>query len=489
MHPTRPTLSDEIPGWLAELRDELDAELLTTHISWLLLTAEHAYKFKRPLRLPFVDYSTPKARWECCRRELQLNRRYAPQLYLEVERLGPTNEPAVVMRRFGDSQRADHLVAARRFGADEVGELVSQVLALHSQAPIAAPGAALGSPGSIWRWVDATLQGLRGQRGDAAALARLTEWCQEAFDRLTRLMTQRQQGGWIREGHGDLHLQNVVVFEGQVLPYDCIEFNSELRWLDIANELSFTYLDLLRAQRPDLAAALVNQWFTAAADVEGLALLSFYTVKGALVRAMVAGDEGDTHAKEMYLDVATSLATEPSARLTITHGVAGSGKSTRAKELTRLDPAARTIWLRSDVERKRLHGLDALESSGSAQDAGIYSAEATAATYRRLADLASRLLRAGWSVVVDAAFLQRWQRDDFRTVAAKAVVPFTVIECAAEPDELRRRVVQRRSDPSEATLTVLEDQLTNYRPLDPDERSNRCRTTHQTSLEREAPDT
>lgn len=472
MHQCGPNPDVEAPAWLDDVQQQLGAQLLTTHISWVLLTEDLAYKFKRPLRLPFLDYSTPQLRLACCQRELELNRRYAPEVYLDIELLGPTNEPAVVMQRFEQSQRADHLVASGGFGVDDVAELVTRVLALHRAAPTPEPDSALGTPESTWRWTEGALRGLSAQLGADPQLAALADWSDAEFHRLAPLMSQRKQQGWVREGHGDLHLQNVVSFNGHVLPYDCIEFNAELRWLDIANELSFTYFDLLGARRPDLAATLANEWFTETADATGLTLLAFYAVKGALVRAMVAGDEYNAATRKKYLDVATSLATEPTPTLTITHGVSGSGKSTQARALAMGDPNARTIWLRSDVERKRLHGMSPLQPSGSTADAGIYTATDTEATYTRLVELATDLLGAGWSVVVDAAFLQRWQRDQLRAVAAKAGVAFAIVECTAEPAELRRRIQQRKSDPSEATVAVLEAQLANYAPLDPDERGH-----------------
>lgn len=478
MHPRSPTPSDNVPAWLAAVQAELGAELCTTHISWLLLTADRAYKLKRPMRLPFLDYSTRTARLQCCERELELNRRYAPELYLEVAQLGETREPAVVMRRFDESQRADLLVKAGKFSPPMVAELVEQVLLLHEQAPAAPMGSVLGSTESIRRWSQGTLTRLAEQLGDDAQLGALQEWMSREFDNTRELIRQRQATGWIREGHGDLHLQNVVVFEGRVTPYDCIEFNDELRWLDIANELSFTYFDLLEHGRPDLAAALVNRWLSLTADIDGLALLPLYSVKGALVRAMVAGDEADAPGRQAYLDLAISLANPPTPRLTITHGVSGSGKSTQAQALAMSDPSARTVWLRSDVERKRLHGLPELAASGSAADSGIYTPADTEATYNRLAALTGALLASGWSVVVDAAFLHRWQRDLLHAVADEAAAPFAILTCEADPDELRRRVRQRHGDASEATVAVLEQQLANYRALDSDEQKFQLVTTH-----------
>ena len=469
MHPRRPNPDESLPGWLTDLQDELGAEVCTTHISWLLLTDDRAYKLKRPLHLPFLDYSTHQARLQCCHQELHLNRRFAADLYLDVVELGATREPAVVMRRFDEAMRADHLVESGEFTPAQVGELVDGVLGLHREAPAAEPGSPLGSPESVRRWSDGTMARLAEQLGDDAQLHHLSTWMAASFARLDALMTHRQATGWVREGHGDLHLQNVVVYQGRVTPYDCIEFNPELRWLDIANEFSFAYFDLLEHHRPDLAAVLVNHWFTAHADVDGLALLPLYSVKGALVRAMVAGDEGDDASRGGYLDLAASMANLPQPRLTITHGVSGSGKSTQAQALALADPSARTVWLRSDVERKRLHGLAATEPSDSTVDGGIYTATDTDATYQRLADLATALLAAGWSVVVDAAFLQRWQRDRLRAVADAARVGFSILVCEAEPDELRERIRRRRGDASEATVAVLEQQLADYVPLGADE--------------------
>jgi predicted kinase len=209
-----------------------------------------------------------------------------------------------------------------------------------------------------------------------------------------------------------------------------------------------------------------------------MAVFRFYAVYRAVVRAKVAalrgGQEGGGQAQTEfdaargYLQLAARIAAPPAPTFLITCGLSGSGKTTASSARlldTALDAAGSVLRLRSDVERKRLFGLAAGDSSGSSLDGGIYTAEATARTYARLLGLARELLAAGWPVIVDAAFLKRAERDSFAALATGLGVGFSILATEAPPDELRRRLLARSGDASEATVTVLDKQLEWFEPL------------------------
>jgi predicted kinase len=263
-----------------------------------------------------------------------------------------------------------------------------------------------------------------------------------------------------------------------VTPFDCIEFNEDFRWNDAASEIAFVWIDLLDHGRPGLAAWFLNAWLEAGGDFGAMAVFRFYAVYRAVVRAKVAalrgGQEGGGQAQTEfdaargYLQLAARIAAPPAPTFLITCGLSGSGKTTASSARlldTALDAAGSVLRLRSDVERKRLFGLAAGDSSGSSLDGGIYTAEATARTYARLLGLARELLAAGWPVIVDAAFLKRAERDSFAALATGLGVGFSILATEAPPDELRRRLLARSGDASEATVTVLDKQLEWFEPL------------------------
>ena len=283
-------------------------------------------------------------------------------------------------------------------------------------------------------------------------------------------MLHRKQQGAIRECHGDLHLGNITLIDDQVTLFDCIEFNPELRWIDVISEVAFLVMDLADRGYRNFAFHFLNGYLQQSGDYEGLGMLRYYLVYRALVRAKVAmlrkqqagADQQlvqTAHAGYLqYMQLAQQSIKRDQHALLITFGVSGTGKSTIARQLCE---AAGMIQLRSDTERKRMAGLAATERSASATGNGLYTAEQTEKTYQRLADLASVVLQAGYTVIVDATFLQRQYRDLFRALADQKRVPFVILECQAADAEIERRIKLREvqgRDPSEATLDVLQEQ-------------------------------
>lgn len=463
------------------LQSRLSAELIETHISWILLAGERAYKLKKPVRLPFADFSTLASRRRLCEAEVALNRRLAPGLYLGV--LAVLGEPGAP-RLDGEGAAIDYLVAMRRFADDallgrrlhagllghaEIDDLADRLARFHRAAPPAQSGSPWGRPAAWLRTQRLVLDQLARQGRPEAA--RLGPWLARQAWELRALARARRLLGLVREGHGDLHLDNIAWVDGAALPFDCIEFDPALRWIDVMQDLSFATMDLQAQGRRDLAFRLLDRHLQATGDYAGLPLLPLYEVARALVRALAATLAGRREQADRYLDWAAArpgARGSGRARLVITCGLSGSGKSTAAAAWLEREGGIR---LRSDVERKRCFGLAPLQDSAAA-GVDIYTPQATQQTFSRLRAGARGALLAGYPVIVDAAFLRRAERDDFRTLAASLGVPFSILYCSADAATLRLRLEQRRAaggDPSEADEAVLQRQLGWIEPLAPDE--------------------
>lgn len=457
-------------------------QLVETHISWVLLAETLAYKVKKPVRLAFVDFRTLALRRHFCEEELRLNRHLAPSLYLRVApicgipqapRIDGPGEPieyAVCMRRFAPGALLSERVAAGTLQPEQLEGFARRLARFHEEAPIAP------ERDCTERVVGPVIGVLRELRThvDAARIAVLESWIEARAEALRDAWSARQRDGRVRECHGDLHLANVVLLDAEVTAFDCVEFDLALRQTDVLADVGFLTMDLKANGRSDLAFRFLDAYLQCCGDYAGLPVLRFYEVYRALVRALVACLRAADHGASAssgpdYLACAERLAqgTGSAARLLITHGVSGSGKSTVAQRLLAMAGAVR---LRSDVERKRLFGLAALERS--TERAPIYTPDATVRTFERLAQHARTALRAGYPVIVDAAFLRRTERDLFRALAAELHVPFTILHCRASDENLRERITVRNAeggDPSEADLEVLARQLRHHDALDDDE--------------------
>ncbi|MGJ7573345.1 AAA family ATPase [Variovorax sp. RB2P76] len=464
-------------------------ELVETHISWVLLTATLAYKLKKPVRLPFLDFTSLEARRHFCEEELRLNRRFAASLYLDVvpvrgssesPRLAGTGEPIdylVRMRRFPAPSLLRDLLAAGRIEPAQLDSFGRRMAAWQEAAPRVTPPSAYASPGAIVRAATDLLAALRTQPTpisphDEDRLAALGDWLRQQAGALHMAWISRQQGGAVRECHGDLHTGNVVLLDGELTPFDCVEFDPALRWIDVMSDVAFLTMDLQAHGRRDLAFRFLDAWLQHSGDATGLQLLRFYEVYRALVRAVASGLGPRFASGPDYLACAARLSAPPEggARLLITHGLSGSGKSSIAQQLL---GAAGAVRVRSDVERKRLFGLDPLERS-AARGLDIYSEEATRRTFQRLRDCARGSLLAGYPVIVDAAFLRREERRSFEALAADLHVPFTILDCRAALATLHRRVAERAAaggDASEAGPEVLARQIDRQEKLEAGERA------------------
>jgi uncharacterized protein len=467
---TRPADTGALVRRLAR---QLHAQLVETHISWVLLLPDCAYKVKKPVRLPFLDYGTLERRRHFCEEEVRLNRRFAPTLYLGVSRLtgtpeapafdgqGPTLDYAVRMRRFPDEALFSVRADAGTLSPQDMDQAAATLAELHAGAPAVTEPA----PATLGERSASALAGCSGlfAPADRDALARCI--AQQASE-VHPLWQLRRATGHARDCHGDLHLANLLELDGAVAAFDCIEFDPALRRIDVMEDAAFPVMDLVAHARPALAWRFLNAWLERTGEYEGLPGLRLCLVYRALVRACAHQLQAPgSAAARRYAAQALGFSRSAAPHLFITHGLPGSGKTYASQ---RLVEATGAIRLRSDVERKRLHGLDALADS-RARGQAIYTPDATQRTYARLSTLARVALQAGWPVVLDAAFLRRSERMQAHALARSLGVPFSIVDCEASLDVLRQRLRMRRGDASEADEAVLEQLRSNAEPLAPEE--------------------
>lgn len=472
-------------------------EVFETHISYVLLTGEYVYKFKKPVDLGFLDFTTLEKRKYYCEEELRLNRRLAPQMYLAVvsvhgdpehpviEGEGPLLEYAVKMQQFDTADRMDLVTARGELTVAHIDQLAQLVVRFHESIPIAGLDTHFGTLEVIRQRVMQNFEQVL-QHTDNAEITSLCNqvraWSEATLDKRQELIAQRKQQGSVRECHGDMHMANIILPEGKPVIYDCIEFSEDLRWIDTISEVAFLYMDLDFHQQHKLALRFLNDYLSRNGDYAGLGMLCIYLVYRAMVRAKVnsIGAKQQEAKPELaaecltttkkYLALARNyIESFASPILIVLHGLSGSGKSWLAEQLRESYGA---IHIRSDVERKRLLGFSAETKTKSGVGKGAYSADMTSQTYQRLFDLASLIVQAGPSVIVDATFLKKNHRQHFKELAQSLKVPFVILDIQASESILRSRIIKRAEhdkDASEATLAVLEQQLKSQEPLTEDE--------------------
>ena len=468
--------------------------VIETHISFVLLTGRCAYKIKKAVDLGFLDFRSLSSRSFYCEEELRLNRRTAPEIYLDVVTItgsvdapalgghGPPIEYALKMREFPQEALALHALARGALSPTVVDALAQQVADLHGAARAACPGGSRGDPDVILRLALRTFERMRADPGDVGRLDRLRAWTRAEHAAVAAIMRDRCGRGRIRECHGDLHLGNIAAIDGKPVVFDCLEFSEELRWTDVMSDVAFLVMDFRRHCRRDLAQRFLNAYLEFTGDYDGLRVLRFYFVYRAMVRAMVAGERarqlgrgaaGNAARAESrdYLDVAGRFARERQPAILITHGFSGCGKTTASQSLFE---ALAGVRIRTDVERKRLHGLRPTDREPRADNAALYSSGVTRRVYQRVLALTRASVEAGFPVVVDGAFLWRWQREMFRDLARELGMPFLVVGFEASEATLRERIARRMrdaNDASDADLAVLDQQLRSAQPLEADEQA------------------
>ena len=485
--------------------------LVETHISWVFLTGDYAYKVKKPLDLGFLDFSTLERRRHACDEELRLNRRLAPDLYLAVIpidvangrlRAGGSGEPveyAVRMRQFPDHALLADELAGGRLTAGDMRELACSIAVFHAGLPPTPAGSAAGRPEQVWAPIEQSLAQLAELgAGDSleGGLPALSATLRRRLEALAPLLQQRATAGMIRECHGDLHLGNLVRLDRGIAAFDALEFDPALRWTDVMAEVAFLLMDLCVRDSQDLAMTFLNEYLSRTGDYTGAALLPLYLAYRALVRAKVtllapAADDRARSRAAAQVNQLLRFARNPSLQaqtpaLVLVCGPSGTGKSWLS---ARLAPKLPAVHLRSDVERKRLAGLPALARSGSATDTGLYTPAQSDATYRHLASTAAGLLEAGFHVIVDAAALQAAQRERLIGAARPRPGGSVLVWLEGPAALLASRIDQRNargSDPSEADRAVLEHQLRTLEPPHDGEAARVIRLDAATGLDVDA---
>jgi aminoglycoside phosphotransferase family enzyme/predicted kinase len=466
-----------------------------THISAVFLAGDFASKIKKPVRLPFLDFSTIELRRRFCDEEVRLNRRLAPDVYLGVvpvtvdgnearfEGAGSPIDWAVKMRRLPESATLEQHVLRDEVNADDVRRLAVRLATFHATAARSPHIASFGR-------FDAVAKNIRENFSISAPLTgttispevrgRLMELTEGTLEMLRPLIDARAERGVPCDTHGDLHLDHVYLFPNRPAPadlvvVDCIEFNERFRYTDPVADMAFLAMDLEFHGRRDLATAFAQAYFDASGDEEGRALLPLYVSYRAAVRGKVDGlqlvepeipqesrDQALVRARGHWL-LALNALEQPSRRacLVLVGGLPGTGKSTLAAAL-----AGRGSFevIRSDVVRKELAGLKSVDSGRSAFGEGIYSTEWTDRTYAECLRRAEEKLFAGGRVIVDASFSSEQRRRQFIDAAVRHGVPVVLLICDAPPATVKSRLDRRVGDASDADWSVYEEAAARWEP-------------------------
>ena len=443
-------------------------ELVETHISWVFLAGNRVYKVKKPVDLGFLNFTTLARRRFFCEEELRLNRRLAPDVYLRVVELkgsrhrlqfggaGRTREVAVEMLRLPADRMLDRLV--RENAADPVlmDAIGSTVARFHAAAETGGEVDQLGGIETIrknWEENFAQTEALDPEVLPPEWRATLKAYVKSFLDREAPRFAARVSAGRSRDCHGDLQAQHICCTD-PIRIFDCIEFNHRFRFGDTASEIAFLAMDLERLGRADLAIRFLNAYFEESGDYESIPLLDFYRAYRAYVRGKVLGfqvagrPEQASEARAFFSLSLRSTEPRPPARLLITSGVMGAGKSTVARRV-----AARlgAVVIRTDAVRKRLAGLPLRERALHGFGEGVYTPEMGRQTYAETLRFAGETLLTGWSVVADGSFSLVAERNQARALAERVGVPFTVLWCDAPDEFLRTRLRQRAKDRHEVS--------------------------------------
>ncbi|MBE9165600.1 bifunctional aminoglycoside phosphotransferase/ATP-binding protein [Tychonema sp. LEGE 06208] len=460
-------------------------QLIQTHASFVLLTGDYTYKIKKPVNFGFMDYSTLEKRQHFCTQELLMNRRTAPEIYLEVlsivqrgdlfefmsdsAEITPAEvavEYALKMREFPQDSLFLSLLERGQLTEQLMAELGREVAKFHSTAITNSYIRTFGEVSQIRTAIDNNYlisQKYIGGPQTQTQYQETKDYTDAFFAKNPELFERRIANNKIRECHGDLHLRNITLWQDKILLFDCIEFNEPFRFVDVMYDIAFTVMDLESRGRRDLGNVFLNTYIEQTGDWEGLQVLPLYLSRQAYVRAKVTSlmlDDASVSTDEKaqilqtaahYYKQAWEYTKPRRGKLTLMSGLSGSGKSTVARYL-----AARTgaIQIRSDAVRKHLGGISLNERGG--QD--LYSDEMTAQTYGRLLELGIILAERGWNVILDAKFDRQKLRTDAINLAQSHGLSWQIIYCTAPIAVLRERLQQRRGDIADATAELLSSQ-------------------------------
>ncbi|ATX79200.1 hypothetical protein Ga0123461_0780 [Mariprofundus aestuarium] len=451
--------------------------MIQTHISWVFLAGDYAYKLKKPVDFGFLDFTTLAKRKHFCERELELNQRTSPEIYLGVLPVcasgttfalggsGNIVDYCLKMHRFSQSNLLDRRLKACNFDDSWMDSLAADCARFHKSSE---PNREINHISLLKGHIETNLEvaskhassGLNRQ-----TIIALSEFAAAELPRLRPLLEERQQMGHIRHCHGDLHLKNITLIDGHPHLFDCIEFNDDFSTIDTMNDVAFLIMDCDAHLRPELGMRFLSRYLEFSGDYNGLRLLPLYLFYRASVRGKVAclladeleGKECELQLLEAgkYFDLALSYSKKRSNCLFAIGGLSGSGKSHLALLGCGIESA---VVIRSDATRKRI--------ALSYPELELYGREMHTNTYKAVFDAARVALSAGFSVILDATFIHPDSRSQLKAVADSCHTPLHFFWLDIDESILRERISQRESaanDISDADLRVLELQLAEYR--------------------------
>jgi aminoglycoside phosphotransferase family enzyme/predicted kinase len=433
---------------------------IETHISTIILTGLYAYKIKKNVDLGFIDFSTLEKRKYYCFEELRLNQRFAPEIYLEVVSIdefftingtGETIDYAVKMLEFPQENLLNFCIERHSFNKKIIDLLADEISDFHYKISVSSEDE-FGLPQTIEKsYLDNFPYFSNTEFSDVADS--ILNWSNKKFQSIKELIMERKNSGFIRECHGDLHMGNIAIVNHVPVLFDCIEFSEKLRWIDVMSDLAFLLMDMEERNLKSFAYRLLNRYMEKTGDFKGLKLLRFYQSYRSMVRAKVSILQNKDPSP--YMNYAKFLTAETQPEIFITYGLSGSGKSFTTSRLLEEIPAIR---IRSDIERKRIHG----NSLYVVNPENLYNSENIDDVYKHLLSLTEIIISSGYSVIVDATFLKEIHRSAQRDLAEKLKVKFTILEFECPlpilEERIRKRIIEK-NDPSEADIEVLYKQI------------------------------
>jgi len=457
-----------------------EVTLIQTHISWLVLAGDYVYKLKKPVDFGFLDFTTLEKRRRACLDELRLNKRLAPDIYIDVLSISHTNgsygigkshdsntivDYCVKMVRFEQHNLFDRLLSDNRFNPEWMDSLATTISAFHANAESSPYIDTYGKPENLLRHIRESLNTARSHIHDSF-VTDLDEKSMKLYAQLTGQLERRVQNHHIRDCHGDLHLKNITLYHDAPTPFDCIEFNEEFRMIDTMNDVAFLVMDCDARKRPDLGYRFLSRYMEQQGDYEGLKLLPLYLSYRAGVRGKVAcllSDDPSLTEREKksqlteaaaYFRLAETYLSATAPGLFAIGGLSGSGKSHLALQALQY---VKAIIIRSDATRKRI--------AADHPDLPLYGKQMHELTYQTMFDAAGLVLKAGFSAILDATFLHPPSREKVAALAKKSGSPLAFFWLDVDADTLRERVARRTglgNDVSDADLTVLNKQLKEF---------------------------